>query len=91
MKIKRLFCILLILCFALGLAPVAAHAWKGEYFMTILVQAGESIAVFNENIIRSGITSNEIFVTASRDADYDIVFPRTPIPQVRSRTIRPRW
>ena len=75
--VRRILCLLLVLCMACALAPFEALAVgeKITYTMQKVVKTGESVAVWNDDIAASGVTSNKITVQITEGSNYDIVFP----------------
>ena len=71
---KRALSLLIVLCIIIGLMPYA-YAETDTRTMQIVINAGESIAVWNIDITASGVTSNTITVLTDDKTDYDIVFP----------------
>ena len=76
MKTKKILSLLIAIGMIMTLSPFAAFA-DGEETRTmqIVVNAGETVSVWNTNIAASGITSNTITVLVEDGTSYDIMFP----------------
>ncbi len=78
MKTKKTISLLLVLCLIIVYTPLSAFAESGEIrTMEIVVNAGESISVWNTDISEGGVISNKITVYSESGSDYDIVFPES--------------
>ena len=75
--VGRMLCLLLVLCMTAALAPFAAFAEEETRTMRFAVNAGQSIAVWNDDIAASGVTSNKITVQVDEGTYYDAVFPES--------------
>ena len=76
MKSRKITALLLVFCLIIIYTPLSAFAEGGEIrTMEIVVNAGESISVWNTDIAASGVTSNTITVLIEDGTDYDMVFP----------------
>lgn len=78
MKSRRITALLLVFCLIIIYMPLSAFAESGEMRtmeMEIVINAGESISVWNTDIAASGVASNTITVLVEDGTDYDIVFP----------------
>ncbi|MBQ9544025.1 MAG: dockerin type I repeat-containing protein [Clostridia bacterium] len=82
MKPRKVVSLLLVIAMTLGLVPFAHAEQEAGQPRTstfyLAVNAGESYAVWNEDIAASGIASNRITVSVTGTTQYDIVFPETP-------------
>lgn len=76
MKSRKIVSLILTLCLIIADAPLSAFAESGEMrTMEIVINAGESISVWNTDIAASGVASNTITVLVEDGTDYDMVFP----------------
>ena len=70
MKSRKIASFILTLCLIIADAPLSAFAESGEMrTMEVVINAGESISVWNTDIAASGVASNTITVLVEDGTD----------------------